>query len=1104
MFEIINIDSLKLNNPIEFPHKNILENISFGIIQVDTKGDIVYANPAASVIIQKQNQDLVGANLFEIDVVNVGENGAPLTKEGQPLFRVIQTQETISDFVQGVVVKTEIKWVSINASPIFDDEGVFIGGLSCFTDITDRVNIEKQYKKNAERNKLLVENVQAVFWEAEIGTLGFSYISPKAVEMFGYPLSSWMQDRFWESIIFEEDRERIISLERGGGKFSSKNYDLEYRMVKSDGSIIWVKDLIEVVKDSEEANKLRGLLVNITDQKNAEESLKTSKARYKELIKEAPYAITIYDKKGVLIAANEKCNEIWLLDRKKWIGTYNIFQDQEFKDQGFERALKDAFTGKRNEFSSEVIIPMSGGVRKHLHIKYYPLFDIQGDVENVVFVAEDVTDYVEAEEKARTGESLKQGILDALDEGILVVDKDGLIISLNKSLTGYASHQTYPLPAVGKSVYDFFQYFEEGGILRNGLDSILDKSSSFFDHELKLSDGRWYDMRITPLNTSFGAVISWQNINTRKEIEIALEKSLKKYRSIYNTAPVMMHSIDFDKNIVSVSDFWLGKMEFDRNEVIGKSPASFMTKESRERFSKNIKKLFESGSIINASYQFVKKSGIVIDVILSASIEYDEQGNFERSIAGITDVTDLKAIERELVENRMNLLESQRLSKIGNYEFLAKTGKFLSSPEMDMIMGFDPNDDDVSVLEKLILESDLPGFLSKLEVSMQTGRDFFHVYRISHLKNGKVKWISGRGRMIKNENDEVVKMIGTVQDITEQKMTEEKIRKLTDRILLATEIAGIGVWEYDRGKDEIFWEEQMYGIFGNRKKPISDTKEMISMLHENDKHVLDDSLEEIKRGVNFLEIECRVIVEGQEKYLRSFTRVIRDQDGRLEGMIGVFYDNTRDKELQLELENSLDEKNVLIKEVHHRVKNNMQLVSSILALKSYELRDEDSKKIFKEVNDRIKAMSIIHDKLYTFYNVSEINISEYLNSIAEELRILFGTEEIKLNIDAEEIIFDVDKALTIGLIISELVSNAFKHSFKKKRNGTISISFNKEGSRYSLAIINDGDPIPEDALSRTSGLGMSLIRTFVKQLVGTVAVDERNGFRVDFERKENN
>lgn len=1085
-----------MNQTSNISLENILENTSFGIIQVDLEGKIVYANASAFKILEINTKDFIGVHFFNVSLEKVNEDFIPLSKEDQPLYHVLKEQKTITNFVQGTVIKDKIKWFSISASPIYNNEGEFTGGLSSFADITEQINIQLQYKENAERNRLLVENVQAVFWEAEIGSLALSYVSPKAKEIFGYSLASWMQEGFWESIIFHEDRQRIISLERGG-QIASKSYQLEYRMVKSDGTIIWVKDLVEVVMDSAKPRS-RGLLVDISDQKEVESRLKASEEKYMELIKEAPYAITIYNKKGTLIAANEKCDEIWQLDQKKYIGTYNLFQDQEFADQGFGEPLKEAFSGRRNEFSSEVILPMTGGVKKNLHIKYYPLYDSEGQVENVIFVAEDVTAYKKAEEKARTGESLKQGILDALDEGILVVDQNGIIINVNRSFTLYVKNQIYPKPEIGKSVFDFFEYFEERSVIKDGLENILNKATTLFDHELRLSDRKWYNLRITQLKSPFGAVILWQNINTRKEIEMALERSLKKYRNIYNKAPVMMHSVDQNVEIVSVSDFWLAKMGYDRNEVIGKRPSSFMTELSQIKEKKFTKEFFEKGSISSVEYQFIKKNGERIYVLLSATAEYDENGEFERSISGMIDVTELKVAEGELKESQINLLESQRLSKIGNYEFFMKQKVFESSSEMDVMMGLDTSDRNLSILDRLIHPSDLSGFLNKLEVSMKTGKDFFHVYRISHLKSEKLKWISGRGRMVKDQKGDVIKMIGTVQDITEQKSIEEKVRRLTDRILLATEIAGIGVWEFDREKEEIFWEEQMYTIFDDRKKPISNYTEMASMLHEKDKYVVDDIIKKVKEGVNFIEIECRVHVRAELKYLRSFTRILRDQNGELSGMIGVFYDITHDKKLQLELETSLDEKNVLIKEVHHRVKNNMQLVSSILALKSYELKDEGSKEIFTEVNDRIKAMSIIHDKLYTFYNVSEINISEYINSIAGELRILLGSEQISINVSADEIIFDVDRALTIGLIISELVSNAFKHGFKNINSGTIDISIFKKGDNYSLAVHNDGEKIPVNVLKSTSGLGMSLIQTFVRQLLGTISLDSRNGFRVDF------
>jgi len=170
-----------------------------------------------------------------------------------------------------------------------------------------------------------------------------------------------------------------------------------------------------------------------------------------------------------------------------------------------------------------------------------------------------------------------------------------------------------------------------------------------------------------------------------------------------------------------------------------------------------------------------------------------------------------------------------------------------------------------------------------------------------------------------------------------------------------------------------------------------------------------------------------------------------------------------------------------------------------MALKSYDLKDEQSKSIFEEVNDRIKAMAVIHDKLYTFYNVSEIDVSEYLTYIASELQILLGSKSsVQIKVDTEPVIMNVDKALLIGLMVSELVANAVKHGFKKVKEGTISIVFKNIENGYRLIVLNDGGEIPKDALSNSTGIGVSLIKTFVKQLQGEISIDPNNGFRVDF------
>lgn len=943
----------------------ILDNIPFGFIQIDVEGVILYANKSAHDLLELKA--LQGINFEAIPWKQINRFGKELTANDHVLNKSLKG-ETLTGIIQGLEINDVTKWISVNSSPVYDDQENIVGAIANVVDATEQIELENEI------------------------TLG--------------------------------------------------------------------------------------------------------KERYEKFIAESPLAITIYDRTGLLIAANPKCEEYWRIPVMEYVGNFNIFQADLFSDEKSMARIRHAFGGQAGELTTTISLPHANNVQRSYRVKYYPLFDKHQELENVIYLTEDITEMVAAQEQTKREELLKQGILDALGDAILVVDENGTILNINKSLVAYLDKESYDGLKEGASVFDFLDFMEDREYLRRSLKSILSQEINFFDHELKLADGRWYNLRVTPLIGQRGAVISWQNVNTRKEIEMALEKSLKKYRNIYNKAPVMMHSINRDLQIISVSDFWLEKLGYERNEVIGRSPEEFLVEESKKDIKRNLDRLFKYGEVRNVEYQYLKKSGEIIEVLLSAVAEYDDEGNFERSITGMIDVTELKVAERQLQESQAKLLESQRISKIGNFELDIATGNFIPSAEMSMIMGLESKDENYQIVERLVHPDDLSEFNRKLDLAIKSETDFFHIFRIIHLKSKKIRWISARGRILPHPKNDA-KMIGTVQDITEQRAAEDKIKRLTDRVLLATEIASLGVWEYDRETDEVFWEDQMFQIFEGFQKPVG-IAEIGALFLEEDRDIIHQNLQLIQTGVNFLEVEVRININDRIKYLRSFTRVLRHESGKYKGMVGVVYDITSDKTFQKELEASLEEKNILIKEVHHRVKNNMQLISSIMALKSYDLKDEESKIIFEEVNNRIKSMSVIHDKLYTFYNVSEIDVSEYLQHIAQELQILLGSSSIKILVDSDRVIMNVDRALLIGLMVSELVSNAIKHGFSETDKGNITMEFKQDSNGYVLSVLNNGRKVPKDALDNNTGLGVSLIKTFVKQLHGEVEVDQRNGFRVMF------
>ena len=193
---------------------------------------------------------------------------------------------------------------------------------------------------------------------------------------------------------------------------------------------------------------------------------------------------------------------------------------------------------------------------------------------------------------------------------------------------------------------------------------------------------------------------------------------------------------------------------------------------------------------------------------------------------------------------------------------------------------------------------------------------------------------------------------------------------------------------------------------------------------------------------------------------------------------------------------------LLMKELHHRVKNNLQIVSSLLSLQSFRIKDKAASEAIKEGQHRIEAMSLIHQRLYTHDNITEVNIKEFVTDISESLMQAYGynSHNFVLNLNIENELMDVDKAIPLSLIINELVTNAFKYAYPGTANPALTINLTKAQNNMQLCIADNGKGIDLDAWKNNAGYGKELVQTFTKQLDGeiTVTVDKGTIFKIDF------
>jgi PAS domain S-box-containing protein len=245
-------------------------------------------------------------------------------------------------------------------------------------------------------------------------------------------------------------------------------------------------------------------------------------------------------------------------------------------------------------------------------------------------------------------------------------------------------------------------------------------------------------------------------------------------------------------------------------------------------------------------------------------------------------------------------------------------------------------------------------------------------------------------------------------------------------------------------------------------------------------------------------VDKSIASEGKISYrLRRFSPIYK-QNNEFLFMIGFGIDITEKMEQEIQLQQSLEEKQSLLGEIHHRVKNNLALVSGLVELQGAKMTDLVMKSHLIEIQNRISAMSLIHEKLYKSSNFSKIDLKDYLHDLIVSLSSFFNKGgNIKVNFDLEQIFVSNKKAIPIALIVNELITNAFKYAFKDLLKGSINVKLICIENQVELSISDSGAGIDKDFnISKSSSLGFKLITIFTKQLKGTLKYFNNPGLTV--------
>ena len=335
----------------------------------------------------------------------------------------------------------------------------------------------------------------------------------------------------------------------------------------------------------------------------------------------------------------------------------------------------------------------------------------------------------------------------------------------------------------------------------------------------------------------------------------------------------------------------------------------------------------------------------------------------------------------------------------------------------------------------------------------------------------------------------------------------------------AQRMAHLGNWKWNIATDEKYWSDEVYRIFGLNPQEFKITYDtFLSYVHPDDRNCVDNATKEALKGKTYA-IDFKIIsAGGEERIVHEHGAVIFDEKNNPVQMLGTVQDITERRETERVLSNiDIARK----KEIHHRIKNNLQVISSLLDLQAEKFKNrehvEDSEVLeaFRESQDRVTSIALIHEELHEGRGTDALNFSPYLERLVENLFQTYSLENVNtsLNIELEEnIFFDMDIAVPLGIIINELVSNSLKYAFPDKNNGEIRIKLCREkpieytssilkskkegcnGTNFVLTVSDNGIGIHESFdLENSDSLGINLVTILVDQLDGELALKRDSG-----------
>ncbi|HBG71581.1 MAG: hypothetical protein A2W93_08065 [Bacteroidetes bacterium GWF2_43_63] len=861
---------------------------------------------------------------------------------------------------------------------------------------------------------------------------------------------------------------------------------------------------------------------NITDAKTANDTLKAEHDHLVDVLESMSDAFVSIDTDWFYTYVNQKAGEIfgkdpqWLTGKHIW----TVFPEgvgQPFQ-KNYEKVMK-----QRVPVSMEEYYPP---LDKWFENRIYP-------TENGISIFfHDITDIKSTELQIKESELRYKAIFENTGTAAVIIEEDTIISLANskfEELSGFTRKEIENIKSWKEFVaWDDLVKMEEQHMLRR-----LKNEAALKSYEFRFVDRNGVEkyilLTVDIIPGSKRSVASLLDISEIKNNEITLRESEAKYRLLFehNPLPMLIYERGTLK-MISVNESFLKLYGYTAEQI----SQMHLTDLYPEKDKKPITELAHriQGHEYAGEWRHLKSDGTLIDILATShDIRYN---NRSARIAVINDITERKKIEQEILRSEKQLKEAQHVAKLGNWEHVPATNEIIWSDEMYSIFEIDPSAS-VSLFDSFI-ERMHPDDKEKVEheyfKTLKKIKESHFEHRLL-MPDGRVKYVFVNCFCDPDRPVTSAHIIGTMQDITERKKIELELQR--SRMLLRSMIDALPMWLAAIDLDgKYFIANKFYSQ--TFKLPLDQIENhnysefFPPDLYQRHKLLVDQCIESKKavEVTDLLELEKGIATHIYGAYTPLF-----DENGNIFGLSAAVMDISKQKAIEEEIirlnqtleekvaqrttelarkneelvveiservkaeeliKHQLQEKEVLLQEIHHRVKNNMQVIVSILNLQLSSVRDEHTRRILRDSQTRIKTMALVHEKLYETTDFSNIDLIDYIKNLFEFLTSIYKSpnENIQCKITGKSFKVDIDTIIAIGLITNEIVTNSFKYAFDPGTMGLIEIKLTKKDEKNLVYSIKDnGKGLPEGFdIRNTKSLGLQLVSILTEQINGTIEV----------------